>query len=128
MLTFFFGGNQAIAVQSGSTQLQGRKFVNLFENIIPGAKGAANGSFLRTQWTRDPFTKGAYSSFKLGQLTDFAGFFYIESDNPEERQDVNVGNLIFAGEHLSDEFGGYMNGGAQTGRLAAVTAIRRIQA
>jgi len=33
----------------------------------------------------------------------------------------------FAGEHLSDEFGGYMNGGAQTGRLAAVTAIRRIK-
>jgi len=39
---------------------------------------------------------------------------------------MSNGNLIFAGEHLSDEFG-YMNGGAQTGRLAAVTAIRRIK-
>jgi monoamine oxidase len=126
VLTFFVGGNQAIAVQSGSTQSQGKKFVDLFENIIPGAKGAANGSFLRTQWTRDPFTKGGYSSFKLGQLTDFADFFYIESDDPEERQDVNVGNLIFAGEHVSDEFSGYMNGGAQTGRLAAEAVLRNL--
>ncbi|MDZ4871542.1 MAG: hypothetical protein CLLPBCKN_000930 [Chroococcidiopsis cubana SAG 39.79] len=128
VLTFFVGGNQAIAVQSGSAQSQGKKFVDLFENIIPGAKGAANGRFLRTQWTQDPFTKGGYSSFKLGQLTEFADFFYIESDDPEERQDVNVGNLIFAGEHVSDEFSGYMNGGAQTGRLAAATVLERIQA
>lgn len=52
---------------------------------------------------------------------------YIESDNPEERQDVNVGNLAFAGEHLSDEFYGFMNGAAQTGRLAAELVVRRIR-
>ncbi len=124
-LTFFLGGNQAIAVQSGSTKLQGRKFVDLFENVIPGAKNTTNGRFFRTQWTKDPLTKGGYSSFHLGQLTDFADFFYIESDDPEERQDVNVGNLIFAGEHLSGEFGGYMNGAAQTGRLAAEVVLRK---
>lgn len=123
-LTFFLGGNQTIAVQSGSTKLQGRKFVDLFENVIPGAKNATNGKFFRTQWTKDPLTKGAYSSFQPGQITDFADFFYVESDDSEERQDVNVGNLIFAGEHLSDEFGGYMNGAAQTGRLAAEVVLR----
>lgn len=125
-LTFFLGGNQAIAVQSSSTKLQGRKFIDLFENVIPGAKNALNDKFFRTQWTKDPLTKGAYSSFQLGQITDFADFFYLESEDPEERQDVNVGNLIFAGEHLSDEFGGYMNGAAQTGRLASEVLLRSL--
>lgn len=126
-LTFFFGGKEASAIQSGGTRLQGRKFVDRFEDVIPGAKAAATGKFLRTQWTAEPFTKGAYTSFKPGQLTDFADFFYIESDDPEERQAVNVGNLVFAGEHLSDEFNGFMNGGAQTGRLAAAVVSRRTQ-
>jgi monoamine oxidase len=30
-----------------------------------------------------------------------------------------VGNMFFAGEHCSADFQGYMNGGAETGRLAA---------
>ncbi|AFZ33173.1 Monoamine oxidase [Gloeocapsa sp. PCC 7428] len=122
-LTFYFGGNEVTTLQSGSTKSQGKKFANQFENIIPSVKRVANERFLRTQWTQDPFTKGSYTSFKPGQLTDFADFFYIESDNPEERQDVNVGNLVFAGEHLSDEFYGYMNGAAQTGRLAAEVVL-----
>ncbi len=41
--------NQAIAVQSGRTKLQGRSFVDLFENVIPGAKNATNGKFYCTQ-------------------------------------------------------------------------------
>jgi monoamine oxidase len=51
---------------------------------------------------------------------------WIESEEAEERQDVSVGNLLFAGEHLSDEFYGFMNGAAQTGRLAAEVVANRI--
>ena len=76
----------------------------------------------------DPFANGAYSSYQPGQLTEFADFFYIESDDLQECQDVAVGNLIFAGEHLSDEFYGYMNGAAQTGRLAAEVVALRLAA
>lgn len=65
-------------------------------------------------------------SFKPGQLTRFAEFFWIESDDPKERQAVSFGNLIFAGEHLSDAFYGFMNGGAETGRLAAEHVVRLI--
>ncbi|MFM2315498.1 MAG: hypothetical protein RLZZ04_4776 [Cyanobacteriota bacterium] len=39
---------------------------------------------------------------------------------------IRLGRLIFAGEHFSDEFYGYMNGGAQTGRLAALVIIENI--
>ena len=34
-----------------------------------------------------------------------------------------VGPLVFAGEHLSDAWPGFMNGGAQTGRLAAQAVL-----
>ena len=56
----------------------------------------------------------------------FGQFLYIESEVPEERQNVSFGNLVFAGEHLSDEFYGFMNGAAQTGRLAAEIIASKI--
>jgi len=72
----------------------------------------------RTAWVKDPFSRGAYSTFKPGQLTRFAPHFWLEEDGKTTQQAV-VGPIVFAGEHLSDAFPGYMNGGAQTGRLAA---------
>jgi monoamine oxidase len=126
-LNFFLGGNQVKVLESGSVQTIGKQFLSRFENAIPGAQAAATGRFLRTQWTQNPFSKGAYSTFKPGQLTAFRKFFYIESQKPSERQDVTVGNLIFAGEHLSDAFYGFMNGGAQTGRLAAQVVVGRVK-
>lgn len=126
-LNFFLGGNQVKALETGSIQTVGQQFLSRFEAAIPGVQKAATGRFLRTQWTKNPFSKGAYSIFKPGQLTDFRKFFYIESKQPSERQNVNVGNLVFAGEHLSDEFYGFMNGGAQTGRLAAQVVTSKIK-
>jgi monoamine oxidase len=111
-LTFYFGGNEVTTLQFGSTKSQGKRFANQFEKIIPSVKRVAIERFLRTQWTQDAFTKGSYTSFQPGQITDFADFFCIESDNLEESQDVNIGTLVFAGEHLSDEFYGNMNGAA----------------
>jgi len=111
----------AIAVQSVVLQAEGRKVCKPFDNR-QGAR--VNGSFWPTG-LEILHQRGAYSSFKPGQLIRFLQVFFLHwIDNPEERQDVN-GNLIFAGEHLSDEF---RHTACQTGRLAAVTAIRRIQA
>ena len=42
------------------------------------------------------------------------------------RQEVRAGALVFAGEHLSDDYCGYMNGAAQTGRLAADSVLRSV--
>ncbi|MBE9141403.1 FAD-dependent oxidoreductase [Nodosilinea sp. LEGE 07088] len=127
-LTFYLGGKDAIAAQTGTAAAQGQAFIQHLSGAIADLSTAANGHFLRTAWTQDPFTQGAYSSFKPGQLTEFADFFYIESDTPGDRQDVYFENLVFAGEHLSDEFYGYMNGAAQTGRLAAEVIFRNISA
>ena len=133
-LTFYLGGQDAIAAQTTTAAAQGEAFVQGLGDAmasqgrsltIADLPAAANSQFFRTAWSQDPFTQGAYTSFKPGQLTEFAEFFYIEAETPDDRQDVFVDNLIFAGEHLSDEFYGYMNGAAQTGRLAAeVIAVK----
>ncbi|MBW4652531.1 MAG: FAD-dependent oxidoreductase [Kaiparowitsia implicata GSE-PSE-MK54-09C] len=134
-LTFYLGGEDAITAQATPAAAQGQAFVQgLGDAMAPQGRSltitdlpaAANGQFFRTAWSQDPFAQGAYTSFQPGQLTEFAEFFYIEADTPDDRQDVYVDNLVFAGEHLSDEFYGYMNGAAQTGRLATEVVAERV--
>jgi monoamine oxidase len=52
-------------------------------------------------------------------VTRFARLLCVESDNPAEHHVPGAGRIRFAGEHLSEAYPGYMNGGAQTGRVAA---------
>ncbi|OUC15384.1 MAG: monoamine oxidase [Alkalinema sp. CACIAM 70d] len=125
-LSFFFGGNEVKAIQSGSAQTQGRRMVSLLSQVIPNIMAVATDRFIRTHWTIDPFTKGGYTTFQPGQLTEFSEFIYIEADTADERQEVRFGNLLFAGEHLSDGFYGFMNGAAETGRLAALSILRQL--
>ena len=127
-LTFFLGGDQVRRMELGDLQVEGQKFVDHLEGFVPGAAHARSGRFVRSRWSRDPFARGAYTNFRPGQLTGFGEFLYIESDDPDDRQDVHVGNLVFAGEHLSDAYSGYMNGAAETGRLAAQVVLDRIEA
>jgi monoamine oxidase len=44
----------------------------------------------------------------------------------DECQDVHSREPYFASEHRSDEYCGYMNGGAQTGRLAAEGVVSHL--
>jgi monoamine oxidase len=117
-LTFFLGGDEVKATQTMTTNNEGNQRISQINQILPGVKQVANQQFVKTQWTKSPFSQGSYTNFQPGQLTEFSEFFYIE-ENGEISQDGRVDKLIFAGEHFSDEFYGYMNGAAQTGRLAA---------
>ena len=65
---------------------------------------------------------GAYVNFRPGQLTKFADLIWTETDGVASSP-LSAGPVHFAGEHLSDAYPGYMNGGAQTGRLAAQAVI-----
>jgi monoamine oxidase len=38
----------------------------------------------------------------------------------------HVGNILFAGEHCSNDHFGYMNGAAETGRLAAESILKKL--
>jgi monoamine oxidase len=127
-LTFFVGGREVEALQAGSATAQLERLLPQFARFIPGAEEAATGQVVRTHWTQSRWTRGGYTSFQPGQLTRFGDWLWVESDDPEERQEVHVGNLVFAGEHVSDEFYGFMNGAAQTGRLAAEFVLRQVHA
>ena len=38
-----------------------------------------------------------------------------------------IGNILFAGEHCSSDFQGFMNGGAQTGKEVAMALLKKIK-
>ncbi|MGZ8189847.1 MAG: flavin monoamine oxidase family protein [Methylococcaceae bacterium] len=127
-LNFFLGGNEARNAALANATSLGNQFVASLDHFIPGASQASKGFFIKSGWTKSANTLGGYASYKPGQLTRFGSLLWIESDNPAEQQQVSSGNLIFAGEHLSDEYYGFMNGAAQTGRLAASLAIEKMAA
>lgn len=124
-LTFFLGGQQVGATAGGSAEEQGAALVETFDTLLPGLQASTNGRYLRTAWHKTVGIMGGYTNFKPGQYSGFASeWMYVESDDPEEAVDMHVERLLFAGEHTSDAYYGFMNGAAQTGRLAAQWIVR----
>jgi monoamine oxidase len=120
---WFLGGDQVAAAKDSPESLAA-VFARRTEPAVPGiVQAVAGGIVRRTNWCNDALTLGAYTNSAPGQLTRFGPLFWIESDDAAERQHAIAGRLIFAGEHVSDAWVGFMNGGAQTGRLAAQTVI-----
>ncbi|MDO7841382.1 flavin monoamine oxidase family protein [Sphingomonas immobilis] len=119
--TWFLGGQQVNDAAGQTGHMLARRFAAQVERAIPGM-AAATREGRRTNWCGDPMTMGAYVNFRPGQLTTFGGLIWSESDGVASSP-LGAGPVHFAGEHLSDAYPGYMNGGAQTGRLAAQTVI-----
>jgi monoamine oxidase len=90
-------------------------YLNECDKVFPGMKSAANGRKNLYNWNQNPMVRGAYACYKVGQVSGIGG---AESEA--------VGNLFFAGEHCSDNFQGFMNGAAETGRKAAENIIRKM--
>lgn len=114
-LTFYFGGDE-LRRRPGAQQL-----VRRFDNVIDGALEGYTGFSLATDWANEKFTRGAYVNFGPGELTTYGQYFWIENE-----LSVAFRNLAFAGEHFSDLWYGFMNGAAETGRLAADHVARRL--
>lgn len=120
--TWFLGGAELAAADVPEPGVVARKFAAQVEGGITGMTAATSAFARRTTWHRDPMAMGAYVNFRPGQLTRFGRLIWTEVDGIAKAP-VGAGPVIFAGEHLSDAYPGYMNGGAQTGRLAAETII-----
>ncbi len=118
---WYLGGDQVTAAATGDARAQAKRFAAQVESGLPGMV-AASGAARRSAWHRDPMTMGGYVNFRPGQLTRFGRLIWTETDGIASRP-VPSGPVHFAGEHLSDAYPGYMNGGAQTGRLAAEAII-----
>ncbi|RYY21838.1 MAG: NAD(P)/FAD-dependent oxidoreductase [Sphingobacteriaceae bacterium] len=106
--TVYQGGSEGLQLGNGTPESQVVPFLGQLEKMWPGCKKAFNGRVKRMHWPAYPFTKGSYACYKVGQYTTVRG-----------AEQKPVGNLYFAGEHCSLDFQGFMNGAAETGRLAA---------
>ena len=122
VLTWFFGGDQVDLLMATDPIITLRRAEAAIAPVVPGLEARR---LRRTSWGQDPYARGAYSTFKPGQLTRFAPHFWVEGEKGALQQAV-TGPILFAGEHLSDAFPGYMNGGVQTGRLAASAILASI--
>lgn len=116
-LTLFVGGRAGVALGQGTSGDQAGRLLPGAERVFPGLTAAHNGRAVRWHWPTDPFVKASYSCYKPGQWTTIRG--------AEGRPAAGV---YFAGEHCSLDSQGYMNGGAETGRVAARAILRRIGA
>jgi len=81
---------------------------------------------MRTNWADEPMTRGSYIRFAPGQLTRFASLLTLEEEGDAPRA-TSAGPLYLAGEWLSDAYPGYMNGAAQTGRIAADAVLKSLR-
>lgn len=110
-LTIFAGGAAGRSFGSGTAASRVRAATTAMDLALPGVAAAFDGRANRMHWPGNPYVGGSYSCFAPGQYAGFSGAWA-----PAER-------LVFAGEHTSEAHSGYMNGGAESGRLAAEQVI-----
>lgn len=113
-LTVFQGGKAGVDLGGASPSAQADRFAGDLEALFPGSRKARNGRTGGFHWPASPLALGSYSCYKVGQWTSIGG-----------EEGKSVGDLHFAGEHCSAEFQGYMNGGAESGRVAAEAVIAK---
>jgi monoamine oxidase len=89
-----------------------RDFLKRLEIVFPGIAAEWNGRAALSAPMLDPNLLLSYSFWKVGQYTSFSGY-----------EGVAQGAIHFAGEHCSQDFQGFMEGGASEGIRAALEVI-----
>lgn len=112
----FVSGGEGVALAEGTTAAQTEQLLDELRPIWPAVDTYVRGEGYRQCWPADPFARGSYACYLKGQYTGIGG---AEAEP--------VGTLLFAGEHTSVEFQGYMNGAAQTGRDAAEAVVAALR-
>jgi monoamine oxidase len=85
------------------------------ETVFPQITQQWNGKASLSTPFRDPLLNCSYSYWRTGQYTAFSGY-----------EKAQQGNIHFAGEHCSQDFQGYMEGGAAEGARAAKEVLTQI--
>jgi monoamine oxidase len=112
ILTNFLGG---AAAKQLTTECFG-EFHQELNRVFPGIGDKFDGKRAIMNWPKYKFTRGSYSCPLVGQYTT------LLKAAPEPELD---GRLIFAGEHTSGDFAGFMNGAIQSGNRAAKEILER---
>ncbi|MGZ8144174.1 MAG: flavin monoamine oxidase family protein [Methylosarcina sp.] len=85
------------------------------EPVFPGAEAAWNGKVTQSLPHLSSFFKASYSYYRVGQYTTFGGY-----------EKVSQGKVLFCGEHTSQDFQGFMEGGASEGERAAKELLQAL--
>jgi monoamine oxidase len=107
-MTVYTGGATGLALGAGTPQSQAALFLPKLNQLFSGANSNFNNKTGRFHWPTYSHALGSYACYLVGQGTTISGNEY-----------KRVGQMFFAGEHCSEDYQGYMNGGAETGRTAA---------
>jgi monoamine oxidase len=118
LLTNYTGGTPGASFQptgpyttsrsSNRTAGYAQQFLAQLEVVWPGVSSQYTGLATLSYPTGDPNILGSYSTYKVGQYTQFGNY-----------EGVRQGRVFFAGEHTSYDFQGFMEGGARSGQRAA---------
>jgi len=111
ILTNYLGGRSAVEAMPDA-----RFEVTLSEldKIFPGLAGADLGRRVMMHWPTQEFILGSYTCPLVGQFTSVLS----HCASPEL-----AGRLLFAGEHTSADFSGFMCGAIQSGNRVAGEAL-----
>lgn len=113
LMTQFVGGTQGVVIGAATAQTHAQELNAQLELVFPGISSVAMPSqAIRSYWPGDPFTRGSYLCYRPGEWTQFYG---VEGER--------VGNIFFAGEHTSLEYQGWMEGGCDSGEVAAMEIL-----
>ena len=118
ILVDYAGGNYAgsfapsTPYSNAATNVQvtgyAQAWLKQLETVFPGITAQWTGKATLSTPFRDPLLNCSYSYWKPGQYVGFSGY-----------EGVPQGAIHFAGEHCSQDFQGYMEGGAGEGMRAA---------
>ncbi|MFN2629431.1 MAG: flavin monoamine oxidase family protein, partial [Gaiellaceae bacterium] len=103
------------ATQDPQVATYARSFLTQLETVFPGITAKWNGNASLSTPFRDPNLLCSYSYWKVGQYTSFSGY-----------EGVAQGAIHFAGEHCSQNFQGFMEGGASEGNRAALEVFHAL--
>jgi monoamine oxidase len=122
ILVEYAGANQSRSMAQSSsytttaTNANVTKFAQQFlaqlEPVFPGLTNQWNGKAMLSTPATDPNFLCSYSYWKPGQYVGFSGY-----------EKLRQGNIHFAGEHCSQDFQGFMEGGAAEGARAATEIL-----
>ncbi len=113
VLTNFTGGSHGVALGQGSAKQQADAATRDLDRVFPGLAAARTGAReARFHWPSHRWALGSYSCFRPGDWSSLRGVM-----------GESVGGLHFAGEHCALETQGFMEGGCESGELAAQAVL-----
>ncbi len=111
ILVNFLGGKTAV---DASPKDRFDTTLSELDKIFPGAEAAYLGKRVMNHWPSQKFMLGSYTCPLIGQVTTM-----LEHCATPELD----GKLLFAGEHTSADFSGFMCGAIESGNRAAKEAL-----